>query len=162
MPSKVYKRRFNFVNGRSNKFWEVEVIDTVLVTRWGRIGTTGQGMTENYVSNASALLGADRKCNEKLSNGYKEQKEPIQDLSPTLSELPLRNVIGDSPRGSDKLAAEALMNFFNDRKPASRVAQLPRSAKPPAKPKGKKKTLPTGEPSSPMPVAPKPMRKVRI
>ena len=35
-------RRFEFRDGKSNKFWEIEVDGSAFVTRHGRIGTAGR------------------------------------------------------------------------------------------------------------------------
>ena len=42
--------RYEFINGTSSKFWEVEVVDKKMIVRWGRIGTHGQGQEKIFSS----------------------------------------------------------------------------------------------------------------
>ena len=47
-------RRFELVEGSSNKFWEVAVAGADLTVRFGRIGTNGQTKTKAHASAESA------------------------------------------------------------------------------------------------------------
>ena len=64
------KRRFEFVEGNSSKFWEVSVNAREVLVRWGRIGTTGQAETKTFADAAAAGKHADKKIQEKLAKGY--------------------------------------------------------------------------------------------
>ena len=48
-------RRFEFVEGSSSKFWEVEVAGDALTVRYGRIGTQGQVQTKSFAGAAKDL-----------------------------------------------------------------------------------------------------------
>lgn len=72
MAQKPWKRKFTFVGGGSNKFWEVEVVDITLITRWGRIGTSGQAMTDTFSTRDAAITTAIMRIKQKTSKGYKE------------------------------------------------------------------------------------------
>ncbi|HEX6095229.1 MAG TPA: DUF4132 domain-containing protein [Thermoanaerobaculia bacterium] len=65
-------RRFEVVDGASNKFWEVEVSGNDVTTRWGRIGTAGQSKTKTFASPAAAQKEHDDLVREKLAKGYRE------------------------------------------------------------------------------------------
>lgn len=65
-------RRFEFVQGTSNKFWEVTVDGSSLTTSWGRIGTKGQSKTKSFDSPESAIQAQDKLVAEKLKEGYVE------------------------------------------------------------------------------------------
>ena len=41
-------RYFEFVDGKSSKFWEVSQADNATTTRWGRIGSAGQSKTKAF------------------------------------------------------------------------------------------------------------------
>ncbi|HYC89750.1 MAG TPA: DUF4132 domain-containing protein [Thermoanaerobaculia bacterium] len=65
-------RRFELVEGASNKFWEVEVSGNDVTTHWGRIGTAGQSKTKTFASPAAAQKEHDDLVREKLAKGYHE------------------------------------------------------------------------------------------
>ena len=64
-------RRFELVEGASNKFWEVEASGNDVTTRWGRIGTAGQSKTKTFASPAAAQKEQDDLIREKLAKGYR-------------------------------------------------------------------------------------------
>lgn len=65
-------RRFEFSEGASNKFWEIEQDGSDLVIRWGRIGTQGQSQTKNFADAAKAASALDKLVSEKTGKGYVE------------------------------------------------------------------------------------------
>jgi DNA ligase 1 len=66
-------RRFEFVEGKSNKFWEVVVNANEMTTRWGRIGSTGQSKTKTFADEAAAARQAEKLIDEKTKEGYVEK-----------------------------------------------------------------------------------------
>jgi predicted DNA-binding WGR domain protein len=67
-------RRFEFVDGSSNKFWEIDYSpgsDSFTVT-YGRIGTDGVSQTKTFDSAAKAELESQKLINEKVKKGYVE------------------------------------------------------------------------------------------
>jgi DNA ligase-1 len=68
------KRYCEFVEGKSSKFWEVEVQGADMTTRWGRIGSTGQSKTKNFADAAAATAAAAKLIAEKTVEGYVERQ----------------------------------------------------------------------------------------
>src|SRR5207244_3346371 len=66
------KRHFEFKEGSSNKFWEVELNGESLTTWWGRIGTAGQSKTKDFGDVGEAKKAYDKLVGEKLKEGYAE------------------------------------------------------------------------------------------
>lgn len=64
--------RFEFVQGTSRKFWEITRSDSILTTRWGRIGTEGQSKTQPLSSASAAKTEHDRLVRSKTQKGYIE------------------------------------------------------------------------------------------
>ena|SRR3990167_1665892 len=62
--------RLEFVGGTSRKFWEVERVGNVLQFRWGRIGTNGQKMKEQYGDERTANSEMQARISAKLKKGY--------------------------------------------------------------------------------------------
>jgi len=65
-------RRFEFVDGKSSKFWEIRVAGAATEVRYGRIGATGQTKVKELGEAASARKSAEKLIAEKLREGYRE------------------------------------------------------------------------------------------
>jgi predicted DNA-binding WGR domain protein len=65
-------RRFELVEGKSAKFWEVSQEGSDLHLRWGRLGTGGQSQTKSFASDAAAEKEAEKLIKEKTKKGYTE------------------------------------------------------------------------------------------
>ncbi len=68
------RRHFEFVEGKSSKFWEVWVEGTEMYTQYGRIGSDGQKTVKSYGDEAAARKAADKLVAEKTGKGYVEKK----------------------------------------------------------------------------------------
>jgi DNA ligase-1 len=66
-------RYFEFVEGASNKFWEVSQLGTNMTTRWGRIGSGGQSKTKAFADETSAASAIGKLIAEKTGEGYVER-----------------------------------------------------------------------------------------
>jgi DNA ligase-1 len=66
-------RYFEFVQGSSNKFWEVSQSGNTMTTRWGRIGSAGQSKTKTFADDQAAADAVARLVDEKTAEGYIEQ-----------------------------------------------------------------------------------------
>jgi len=73
-PSKAGKRRFQFADGSSDKFWEIEVAGAEVTVRYGRTGTNGQTNTKTFPDEAAAAKHADKLIAEKTEKGYQEAR----------------------------------------------------------------------------------------
>ena len=69
-------RYFEFVDGKSAKFWEVSVDDCDATVRYGRIGTNGQTKTKSFGDNDAAQAHADKLIDQKTGKGYEESERP--------------------------------------------------------------------------------------
>jgi NAD-dependent DNA ligase len=65
-------RRFEFVDDKSAKFWEVDVIAESVEVKFGKIGTNGQTQIKDFETPDEALKHAEKLVHEKLKNGYQE------------------------------------------------------------------------------------------
>jgi DNA ligase-1 len=66
-------RYFEYVEGASNKFWEVSCAGDALSTRWGRIGSTGQSKTKTFANEQAAAAAMAKLIEEKTGEGYVER-----------------------------------------------------------------------------------------
>jgi predicted DNA-binding WGR domain protein len=65
-------RRFEFIDEKSAKFWEIDVIAESVEVKFGKIGTNGQTQIKNFESPDEAFMHAEKLVHEKLKNGYQE------------------------------------------------------------------------------------------
>jgi predicted DNA-binding WGR domain protein len=65
-------RRFEFVGGGSNKFWEIGQSDSEVTVHFGRIGTNGQAQTKDLGSWDAAAERVRKLIREKIAEGYVE------------------------------------------------------------------------------------------
>ena len=66
------KRRFEFVGGASDKFWELSIDGNEVLVRFGRNGTNGQTSTKTFADADAARKHAEKLVREKLAKGYSE------------------------------------------------------------------------------------------
>lgn len=66
------KRYFEFREGKSQKFWEIEINGNSVTTRWGRIGSNGQSKTKEFADSDKAQAEYDKLIQEKQGKGYVE------------------------------------------------------------------------------------------
>ena len=66
------KRRFKYVEGSSDKFWEVELVGTCVAVRFGRNGTQGQTQTKLFNDESAAQKHIDKLVQQKTGKGYVE------------------------------------------------------------------------------------------
>ena len=72
MPNTVTSRRFEYVGGGSDKFWEVAIGGAEVTVRYGRNGTEGQTVKKSFPDAAAAQKHVDKLIHEKTGKGYAE------------------------------------------------------------------------------------------
>jgi predicted DNA-binding WGR domain protein len=65
-------RRFEFVEGKSAKFWQAESSGTTFIVEFGRLGTKGQRKEKDFPNEDAAKKELEKKIAEKLREGYSE------------------------------------------------------------------------------------------
>jgi DNA ligase-1 len=65
-------RRFEFSEGTSNKFWEVWVEGTQLMTKYGKIGSSGSQTVKDFGTDEKVKKEYDKIVAEKTKKGYEE------------------------------------------------------------------------------------------
>jgi predicted DNA-binding WGR domain protein len=62
--------RYEFSEGSSNKFWQIDLSGKSFTTTYGKIGTSGQTTVKSYGSDAEAKKEYDKLVAEKTKKGY--------------------------------------------------------------------------------------------
>ncbi len=89
-------QRFELSDGKSNKFWQVDVQDTDLVVRYGRIGTDGQEKIKSFDSTTQAEKERDKLIAQKTKKGY----APAGDTARAAPPAPNRDKPAPKPAAS--------------------------------------------------------------
>jgi predicted DNA-binding WGR domain protein len=63
-------KRFEFVGGGSDKFWEITTRGPEVTVRFGRNGTQGQTTSKFFPDAAAARQHADKLIRQKTGKGY--------------------------------------------------------------------------------------------
>lgn len=63
-------QRFEYVDEKSSKFWEIRVDGTNVEIRYGKIGATGQSQTKEFGDESAAHKHAEKMVGDKLKGGY--------------------------------------------------------------------------------------------
>ena len=69
-------RRFEYIGGGSEKFWEVDRAGASVTVRFGRIGTAGQTQVKDLGSDQAATAHVAKLIAEKVKKGYVENSAP--------------------------------------------------------------------------------------
>jgi predicted DNA-binding WGR domain protein len=67
---------FEFVEGTSAKFWEVDRDGVEVTVRWGRVGTSGQTKSKTFADESQAQAHELKLITEKTRKGYAEVSAP--------------------------------------------------------------------------------------
>lgn len=88
------KRRFEYIDTKSSKFWEINTSGKKLIIRYGKIGTEGQTTLKELANPADAKAQVEKLILEKTKKGYleldsigsreiKKNKKNFQDVKKT-------------------------------------------------------------------------------
>src|SRR5438874_372325 len=103
-------RTFEFTEGTSNKFWNIELTGTSYTVQFGRIGTTGQTQLKTFADAGAAQRAHDKAIAEKVGKGYVETTKaaPAPAAAPAKPASPLRRSLEESlAENPDDLASHA-------------------------------------------------------
>ena len=69
-------RYFEFVEGKSSKFWEIRIAGTEVTTRHGRIGSDGRETSKSFADADAAQNFLAKQITQKTDKGYVETQHP--------------------------------------------------------------------------------------
>lgn len=119
--------RYEFSEGTSNKFWQIDLSGKSFTTTYGKIGTDGQKTVKTFKTDADAKKEYDKLIAEKVKKGYQAAGGGGRDAEDEDEDEDLEDEEDEKPVKKTKAAA----------KPAAKTASKP-AAKAAAKPAAKK------------------------
>ncbi|MNQ43214.1 WGR domain protein [compost metagenome] len=71
------KKHLKYIDGNSDKFWQIEVSEINFTVTYGKNGTSGISQTKTFTSAEECLKAAEKILAEKTKKGYSENGEVI-------------------------------------------------------------------------------------
>jgi predicted DNA-binding WGR domain protein len=103
--SNTSKQRYELSEGKSNKFWEIELTGSSHAVTYGRIGTNGQSQTKEFASEDEAKKSHDKLIAEKVKKGY--QLVSSAGATPTTTSSPPKAAAKKTAPVSEPVPAKA-------------------------------------------------------
>lgn len=75
------KKHLKYIDGTSDKFWQIEAQGIQFTVTYGKNGTSGTSQTKTFSTEAECLKMAEKLVAEKIKKGYSESGEVIVDSS---------------------------------------------------------------------------------
>jgi uncharacterized protein (TIGR02996 family) len=131
-------RTFEFDDGKSRKFWNIDLQGQRFTVTYGRLGTQGQTQTKEFADATKAQAEHDKLVKEKLGKGYVETTAGAAPSAPTAKAL--ENALAADP---DDLAAHAAYADFLTEQgdPRGEFIQVQLALEDPARPAKERKGL---------------------
>lgn len=71
------KKHLKYIDGTSDKFWQIEAAGNQFAVTYGKNGTTGISQTKSFDTDEKCMQAAEKLLNEKIKKGYSENGEVI-------------------------------------------------------------------------------------
>lgn len=71
------KKHLKYIDGTSDKFWQIEVTDNQFTVTYGKNGTSGVSQTKSFDTNEDCMKAAEKLLAEKIKKGYSENGEVV-------------------------------------------------------------------------------------
>ena len=123
------KQYFEFVDGKSSKFWHIEVNKGQVQITYGRIGTSGRESVKKYAALAKAKAESEKLIRQKTKKGY-------QKVSAAAGKQHLTTSSDLSKKKPAKKKVSAAKKKVT--KPKSKASKKPKASKPSKKTSGKR------------------------
>lgn len=108
------KKHLKYIDGSSDKFWQIEVSNNTYTVTYGRNGTSGTSQTKSFDDDDQCLKAAEKLLNEKTKKGYSENGEVVAGQA-----------IKTAKKGGDKNVEELLSTYDAILKSKDLAALLP-------------------------------------
>src|SRR5262249_5265412 len=109
-PGEGGMRTFEYRDGKSAKFWTIDLQGDRFTVAFGRAGTVGQSQTKQFPDAARARKEHDKLIAEKLKKGYAEKAPPA---APSPAQLALEEALAEDP--DDRAAHAAYADHLAER-----------------------------------------------
>ncbi|MGN5953098.1 DUF6493 family protein [Sphingobacterium lactis] len=101
-------KHLKYIDGNSDKFWEIQTDGVQHTVTYGRNGTDGQSKTKSFDSEEACIKDAEKLIAEKTKKGYSE------DGTVDLTEKKSTSIKSNNKASSSKYSKEEVRNKFNE------------------------------------------------
>lgn len=77
------KKHLKYIEGNSDKFWQIETSDLSYTVTYGKNGTNGTSQIKQFTTADECIKAAEKLLNEKIKKGYSETGEVIAVIGKT-------------------------------------------------------------------------------
>jgi len=70
-------KHLKYIDGTSDKFWQIEVTDNKFTVTYGKNGTSGVSQIKSFDTNEDCMKAAEKLLAEKIKKGYSEDGEVV-------------------------------------------------------------------------------------
>jgi predicted DNA-binding WGR domain protein len=71
------KKHLKYIDGTSDKFWQIEVTNNKFTVTYGKNGTSGVSQIKSFDTNEDCMKAAEKLLAEKIKKGYSEDGEVV-------------------------------------------------------------------------------------
>ncbi len=132
-------RTFVFSDGKSNKFWNIDLQGSSFTVTFGKVGTKGQTQKKDFADAAKAKQAHDKLVAEKLGKGYVETSAARPRGTAPLQES-LEQALAENP--DDLAAHSAYADYLSEQgDPRGEFIQVQLALEDPSRPAEERKQL---------------------
>src|SRR5947209_6760357 len=132
-------RTFVFSDGKSNKFWNIDLQGASFTVTFGKVGTKGQTQKKDFPDAAAAKTAHDKLVAEKLGKGYVETTAG-QRPGPAPLQQSLEQALLENP--DDLAAHSAYADYLSEQgDPRGELIQVQLALEDPGRPAAERKQL---------------------
>lgn len=97
------RKHLKYIDGNSDKFWQIEVNGSDYTVTYGKNGTSGTSQTKTFTDGDTCLKMAEKLFNEKIKKGYSESGEVVTGTSASKTKNPASSNINEMLARYDEL-----------------------------------------------------------
>ncbi|MBE9602364.1 DUF6493 family protein [Pedobacter sp. MC2016-24] len=97
------RKHLKYIDGNSDKFWQIEVNGSDYTVTYGKNGTSGTSQTKTFTDSDTCLKMAEKLFNEKIKKGYSESGEVVTGTSASKTKNPASSNINEVLARYDEL-----------------------------------------------------------
>jgi uncharacterized protein (TIGR02996 family) len=132
-------RTFVFSDGKSNKFWNIDLQGSSFTVTFGKVGTKGQTQKKDFADAAKAKQAHDKLVAEKLGKGYVETTA-ARPQGPAPLQQSLEQALVEGP--NDLAAHSAYADYLAEQgDPRGELIQVQLALEDPGRPAEERKQL---------------------
>ncbi|PDS25127.1 DUF6493 family protein [Flavobacterium branchiophilum] len=111
------KKHLKYIDGTSDKFWQIEAQGIQFTVTYGKNGTSGTSQTKTFSTEAECLKMAEKLVAEKIKKGYSESGEVVVDSTSKAgkAKTAIQEITAEYDQLIKEKRMEALLPFLQEK-----------------------------------------------